>query len=294
LVFRFGALVREQGPGLLLAWPAPIERVELAPGPEQLLSHPVRPFDIGEIDDDAVLFNPRRSSAYLMTGDASIVRLQATLFFQVTDATAYALARDQLFPAIDRLFAASSMTVLGARDLDDVMVARPETAGAAVNGVNREQLRGAIVSELNRRLGELASNGAPLGVQIARVDFSVAVPKTVRPAFDAVLTAAQSAEQTIANARTAAARIVQDAEQQRTETIAQAHASAAERLANARSRTTTALALAAQARNEQRAPLLDRLFRERIATILKQAGSVTTVDGKTAPQLLLPGSVSGP
>jgi len=41
VVTRFGRIVRAQEAGLLLAWPRPIEQVQILPGPERLLSQDV-------------------------------------------------------------------------------------------------------------------------------------------------------------------------------------------------------------------------------------------------------------
>lgn len=61
-------------------------------------------------------------------------------------------------------------------------------------------------------------------------------------------------------------------------------------MAAARSRTAGLLALAAHAEELPRAPVLERVFRERIGAILEQAGSVTTVEPGMTPKLILPGT----
>lgn len=288
VIFRFGAIDREHAAGLVIAWPEPIERVVLAPAPEQLVALPLARFRAAPTAGDAVL-DPRRNEGYVLTGDAGPAHIEATLYYQVTEASAFVLARDRLEPALDRLFAATIAGIAAARDLDQLLVTRPEAATSAASAEGREQLRGATVAALNRRLAALEASGAGLGVRIARVDIAAALPPTLKPAFEGVLGAAQAAEQAVAQARTAAAGISQAAERTRIEILAQATATATEQVTTARARTADILSLSKHAAEVPRPPLLDRLFRDRIAAILKRAGGVTTVDPGASSRLLLPG-----
>src|SRR5579871_759764 len=89
VVMRFGRIVRTQEAGLLIAWPRPIEHVELLPGPERQLSQDV-PALPAPTDKAASLIGPgsepgnspgsdnfapsSMTSAY-MTGDSNAVLL---------------------------------------------------------------------------------------------------------------------------------------------------------------------------------------------------------------------------
>ncbi len=78
---RFGRIVRAQQAGLLIAWPRPIEQVQLLPGPERQLSQDVAALPpasdkaqalIGT-DRDAQARRPQAAAPYL-TGDGNVRR----------------------------------------------------------------------------------------------------------------------------------------------------------------------------------------------------------------------------
>lgn len=290
VVLRFGAVVAEHGPGLLITWPAPIARVEILPGPDQLVGLALPRFGADPLPDPGAVFDPRRNRAFVLTGDAGLVRLEATLFYTVTSASTYLLARDRLEPALDRLAAASIVAAAAGRDLDGVMVARPEAQASAAAAARRDALRGAIVDGINRRLLELEAAGAGLGVRVARLDIAAALPAVLAPVYQDVLSAVQRAGQATAEARTNAAAIGQAAVRLRIQLLRQAEGAAAERVANATSRTAELRTLAAHAGELPRSTVLERLYRERIGAILEQAGSVTTLEPTMIPKLILPGA----
>src|SRR6185312_15997377 len=95
--------------------------------------------------------NPRENAGFLLTGDHSVVHLQATLFYQISDPVAYLVAADLVAPALERLFVASAVSVCAGRDLDTILVARPEAANAADDArSSREQLRADLMNAVNR------------------------------------------------------------------------------------------------------------------------------------------------
>ena len=165
VVFRFGHVVRVQQNGLLLAWPSPIEHVIVLPAPARQLEFRIRPFDqnnesglstgdrqFGTSFD--VSSDPRWNSGFLLTGDFSVVHLQATLFYQISDAAAYVVSAEHVTPALERLFIASAVRVCAGRDLDSILVARPEAASLPQEAARRERLRNDLVAEINRKLDE--------------------------------------------------------------------------------------------------------------------------------------------
>jgi regulator of protease activity HflC (stomatin/prohibitin superfamily) len=174
--------------------------------------------------------------------------------------------------------------------MDDFMVVRPERAGDAAAQAQRAAIRGALAAEVNRRLAELDESGGGLGVEVVRADVTALLPPSAKPAFDAVLDAAQTAEQGLAAARTDAARTAQAADRDRDRVLAEAHAAAEEEIGAARGRVAAVLALAQRMDAASRPNLLDQLYRERIAGILKSAGSVTTVDPADSNRLILSGA----
>ena len=291
VVLRMGALNRIQNPGLLLAWPRPFEQVVMLPSAERVIERRVetllRSTQAQKADLDVSLSNDATAgSGYLLTGDAGVVQLDVRVFYKVTDPYAFVLQGEHVLPALDRLVERSAVAVCAARDLDTILVARPELVGSDSHvAERRERLRGDLQQGINQNLAALAATGSGLGVQIERVDVQSSLPRDAVSAFNAVLTASQLAEQNVASAQNDAARQTQAATQSADRTLQVAHAQAGERLAKARTDTATIASLA----GSQDPGLLLRLYRERLPAILGKAGAVTTVDPRDAGRLILPG-----
>ena len=317
VVLRFGRVNRVQESGLLLAWPRPIEQVRLLPAPDRQIEYKVvqqhTGFQSDETDmqlpdnDDVIHLQGDRdlnNANYLLTGDGNVVSLDATVFFTITDPTAYLLAEDHVRPALNRLYLASAVALAASRSLDDFLVARPDQdrampagaappdhAAAATLAARREALRGDLVAAMNRRLQALRRSGMDLGISIGRVDVVALLPPVAKTAFDAVLTATQIADQGAAAARTDAARMIQEADRQHDQLLTEASAAAEERLRTASADTARIDALAAQETSANRDALLTHAYQTQIATILQHAGDVTVVDMRGGQQVLLPGTV---
>lgn len=295
VVLHFGALDRIQNAGLLLAWPRPVEQVLLLPAADRVLERRVenllRSDEALQADRVASFATPvsdtLAGSGYLLTGDAGVVQLDVRVFYKVTDPYAFVLQGEHVLPALDRLATRSALALAAARDLDTILVARPELMGSDNQAAERrERLRGDLVQGINRRLAELAATGQGLGLEVVRVDVQSSLPQPAVGAFNAVLTASQQADKAVANARTEAEKLTQTARQDADRTLQVAHAQASERLANAQAQTATVASLA-QVKDPG---LLLRLYRERLPKILGQAGSVTTVDPKDDSRLIIQGA----
>ncbi|EGH23230.1 SPFH domain-containing protein, partial [Pseudomonas amygdali pv. mori str. 301020] len=211
VVMRFGALDRVQNAGLLTAWPQPFEQVVLLPSADRVIERRVetllRSPAALKADEIATLSAPMSDalagSGFLLTGDAGVVQLDVTVFYKVTDPNAFVLQGDHVLPALDRLVNRSAVALTAARDLDTILVARPELIGADSQAAERrERLRGDLVRGINQRLTELNATGMGIGVEVARVDVQSSLPTSAVNAFNAVLTASQQADQAVANART--------------------------------------------------------------------------------------------
>jgi regulator of protease activity HflC (stomatin/prohibitin superfamily) len=230
-------------------------------------------------------------SGYLLTGDAGVVQLDVTAYYKVTDPREFVLQGEHVLPALDRLVNRSAVSLTAARDLDTILVARPELVGSdSQSAERRERLRGDLVQGINTRLGELTATGVGLGVEVVRVDVQSSLPAAAVNAFNAVLTASQQADQAVANARTDAEKLNQTANQQADRTLQVAHAQASERLAKAQTDTAAVTGLAMSIQNKSDPGLLLRIYRERVPAILKQAGSVTTVDPRDDSRLIIQGA----
>jgi regulator of protease activity HflC (stomatin/prohibitin superfamily) len=299
VVFRFGELDRVQNAGLLLAWPQPFEQVVLLPSADRVIERHVETLlrsPTALAADKITSFATPMSDAlagsgYLLTGDAGVVQLDVTAYYKVTDPREFVLQGEHVLPALDRLVNRSAVSLAAARDLDTILVARPELVGSdSQSAERRERLRGDLVQGINMRIGELTATGVGLGVEVVRVDVQSSLPAAAVNAFNAVLTASQQADQAVANARTDAEKLNQTANQQADRTLQVAHAQASERLAKAQTDTAAVTGLAQSMQNKSDPGLLLRIYRERVPAILKQAGSVTTVDPRDDSRLIIQGA----
>lgn len=300
IVFRFGKPVRMQGPGLLVAWPAPVERVVVLPSAARQIEFHLPRLDNSQGEDADILAeygadldsDPRGNTAFLLTGDGSVVYLQATLFYQITDPVAYTVAGEHVAPALQRLFLASAVAAIAGRDLDTVLVARPEAAAQPAEAAMRERLRNDLMAAVNRRLADLAQRHAGLGLQVSRVDITASIPSGAKAAFDHVLTVTQQAQQAIAQARTEAELKTQAANQERDRIMTQATARADEIVNHAKAQTATIIALGASSRDPTHAMLMQRLYNDRIGPLLHRVGHVETVDPADSAHTILSGNTS--
>ena len=299
VVLRLGALDRIQNSGLLLAWPRPFEQVVIVPAADRVSERRIENLlrsDVAlQADRKASFATPvsdaLAGSGYLLTGDAGVVQLDVRVFYNVTEPYAFVLQGEHVLPALDRLVTRSAVALTAARDLDTILVARPELIGTDSQAAERrERLRGDLVQGINQQLAALNATGQGIGVQVVRVDVQSSLPGPAVNAFNAVLTASQHAEQVVATARNEAAKVTQSATQQADRAVEQAQAQASERVAKAQADTATIsnLAKVQQAGNDP--GLMLRLYRERMPRILGQAGSVTSVDPNDDSRLIIQGA----
>jgi regulator of protease activity HflC (stomatin/prohibitin superfamily) len=303
MVLALGKVVREAGPGLLLALPQPFERVILLPSADRQIELKLTAFQPQAQRDfaqssaagsapagTAVSPDPRQNTGMLLTGDMSVVHFDATLFYQITDAHAYVLASERVQPALTRLFVASAVAVAARRDLDTILVARPElNTSSDIARVGRERLRMDLVTDVNRRLADLVRQGASLGIQVSRVDLVPSIPAEAKSDFDAVLYAVQEAQTEIARARTEAENVSQKAHQARDRLLTDVQAMAEERINQARTRTAAITALAQGVQGQSGDTLARQLYQDQVGTLLDHAGKVFTADGAGGARMIVPG-----
>jgi regulator of protease activity HflC (stomatin/prohibitin superfamily) len=297
VVLLFGNVVRQQNAGLLVAWPMPFERVILLPAADRQIALKIGETGSGSapqssaLAEYAISSNARENAAFLLTGDSGIVHVQATLFYQISNPRAFVAAADHVTPALQRLFNTSAVAVCASRPLDAILVADPANGAAGVTDTRaeREQFRSDLVRAVNRRLRDLETKNAGLGVVVSRVDVVAALPIGAKQAFDRILTVGQTVDQNVANARTYAATAEQQANQDRDRVLAQAHASAEESLSEARTRTASVTALAQQSLGLSGAALIDRIYYDRIGALLRKVKQVSTFDASNGTRLFLQG-----
>jgi len=328
VVMRFGAFVRTQDAGLLVAWPQPFETVLLIPGSARVLEERISSLDrdpraraadpaattessqtqqlpLGDVSSwgfqtdgstsgnaGPTLSDALAGSGYTLTGDNGVVQLSATLYYRVVDPYSYVLQKERLDSALQRVVAAAVVEVTASRDLDSILVARPELLSTDQQmAVKREQLRGEMAQAVQRHLNALAAAHAGLGIEVARMDVQAQFPAAAVDAFNSVLTSLQTADRNIADARTEAENIRQGAQQSADQILQSAQASATERVATAQAETTTILQLETPLDANSDPGLLARAYRDRIQQILSKAGRVTTIDPHDASSLVLPGKI---
>ena len=298
IVLRFGTVVRQARAGLLLALPQPFERVIILPSADRQIQFQIDAFQGASSQSIAVSIstNPRDNAGILLSGDMSLVHLSATLFYQISDANAYVLSSEHVAPGLARLFTASAVTVAARRDLDTILVARPERNSASDSfRLGRESLRSDLMNEVNRRLSDLASQGASLGIAVSRVDLLPSIPAEAKAAFDSVLYAMQNAETAIAQARTQAELLTQRSNQGRDRILTDAQALAQERITQARTRTDAISALSANREGLSGEMLERQLYQEQIGKILGAAGRVYSADAQGGARMIVPaGAESAP
>lgn len=298
VVMRFGQIVRTQKAGLLLAWPRPIEQVELLPGADRQLSQPVaalpqvkgiRTAAAGTSGTTETL--PARATPYI-TGDNNIVLLDATLIYHVTDPRQYFLSQTHVAPALNRLFRATAVRVTAKWRLNDFLVAQPNAAGGGGQTVTalRDAVRQDLLNTMNGKLQALDAAGAGLGVTIDRIDMTALLPPEAKVAFDAVLTATQNANQNIAAARTDAERLRQGAQREGDRVTSAASATATERVVDANVNTSNIDALEKAETRQSRNGLLQQAYRDEAGTILNKVGTITVVDPKSGAHYIMPGN----
>lgn len=171
VVLRLGALERLAGPGLLLAWPQPLEQVVLLPSAEQVIERRVegllRSEQARRADLDVSLSSDALAgSGYLLTGDAGVVQLDVRVFYKVDDPYAYVLRGRPRAAGAGPAGGAQRRAGLRRARPDTILVARPELLGndSAV-AERRERLRGDLVQGINHSLAALAAAGSGLGIQ---------------------------------------------------------------------------------------------------------------------------------
>lgn len=299
VVLRMGALDRIQNAGLLWAWPKPFEQVVIVPAADRVSERRIENLlrsDVAlQADRKASFATPvsdaLAGSGYLLTGDAGVVQLDVRVFYNVTEPYAFVLQGEHVLPALDRLVTRSAVALSAARDLDTILVARPELIGSDSQAAERrERLRGDLVQGINQQLASLSATGQGIGLQVVRVDVQSSLPGPAVNAFNAVLTASQHAEQAVAAARNEAAKVTQSATHQADRSVEQAQAQASERLAKAQADTSTIINLAKVQQAGNDSGLMLRLYRERMPKILGQAGSVTSVDPNDDSRLIIQGA----
>jgi regulator of protease activity HflC (stomatin/prohibitin superfamily) len=287
VVLRNGAIDRQHGPGLVLAWPRPFEEVVTVPGHDRQLTLHVTRLDILGRDQGVVPegMDPRRDGGYVLTGDAGVIHIDGTITYAVVDAAQYMLSRERVEAGLTRLFCTATVAACAGRTLDGVMVARPDLGKSSDQtefAQSRDRLRGEIAKQINERLSPLG-----FGVAVGRVDLSANLPEQAKEAFIAVADAESAAATEIASAKTSAETTTQGATSDAEVRISNATADAEEIITQVHKATDPIAALENGKTSELRALMLERIYRERIETIIHKC-KVELIDGSRPVKLAIP------
>ncbi|MCT4710722.1 protease modulator HflK [Enterobacteriaceae bacterium H11S18] len=294
VIFRFGKPVGVEHSGVLFAWPKPVDRVEVIPGPARILQHDVLPLQRSEqlkgLSPAQYYTDAGAGAGYLLTGDSGVVQLNMQIFYRIKDPLRYVLQRPHIDALIDRLSQRAATRVCAGRDLDTILVARPETLRNDSHAAQeRSRLRTDLKQMIALDLQKLSGSDNDPGIAIERVDIASSLPDNAVAAFNAVLTASQQAEQNIAQAKNDATLRQQKAQQQADRLIQQAEANSSEMHARAEIATQTIIKLA-QARADGSNPgMLQRIWREKISSVLSRAGQVITINPGNNSKVILSG-----
>jgi regulator of protease activity HflC (stomatin/prohibitin superfamily) len=307
VIVRWGAVNRVVDSGLVLAWPAPIERIVRIPGAERTQSTAMRRFApaaaVPGITDPPTMTPGAPASAAAgipvsgqpgsyeaglapasggngcLTGDLGLVHLAATVVWTVDDPADFVAAGGDgpgtISQALERSSTASAIAVSARRSIESMLVVGVNQDDAAA-AQSRERVRTELTAGLNARLA-----GLHLGITAQRIDLALGLPEAAKPAFAAVLSAGQAAERLVAEARAGAERLRQEAAQARSQRLAQATALASELISHARVATDAIISLAQERDPDLQYLMRERLFRDRVEAVLHHAAQVILVSPRT-------------
>jgi modulator of FtsH protease HflK len=209
LILRFGrALPKSAPPGLLLAFPPPIDEVVMLPAKsvQEVVLDAWKPNDDSWHDS----LHPERDP-YTITGDVNIIRARFSIRFQVADPIAYEFGASERENLCNAICYQSACRVLAGMSVDDALTTRRDFIG-------QESMRIAQ-AELDR-LG--------LGVQLLAFETrEINPPAPVLPAFQDVVSAKVEAKTLVEPARSRRASVIPEANaeayriQQKAESYAQ-------------------------------------------------------------------------
>jgi membrane protease subunit HflK len=193
LILRFGrALPKSAPPGLLLAFPAPIDEVVMLPAKnvQEVVLDAWTPND----DSWRESLHPERDP-YTITGDVNIIRARFSIRFQVADPIAYEFGASERENLCNAICYQSACRVLAGMSVDDALTTRRDFIG-------QESMRIAQ-AELDR-LG--------LGVQLLAFETrEINPPAPVLAAFQDVVSAKVEAKTVVEPARSRHATVIPEA-----------------------------------------------------------------------------------
>ena len=264
MVFRFGALVyqgtpqAEQGPGLMFAFPSPIDRVELFSDKKvrtlevqdlHIPKEPARAFSKKTLDPEQV--------GYILSADQNLLHVRLSVQYQISSAEEYFVNNDTPQEIMRSVVLASTVLEAGKRSIDDIL-----TGG-------RDQWVRAIHTRSQSRM-----DVQKLGVKIVSLEImDLKVPSAVRSDFQAVQSAVVDAQTLEQEAKAYRAEQIPKAKTWANNEKNSAQSDALQILSNARSENEAFVSLI----TDDPKLLKSRIYRERLQSIFADIGSVRFV-----------------
>ena len=128
LVLRFGrALPKTAPPGLLLAWPVPIDEVVRVPA-KSVQDVTLEAWGETPNGSSRSSLNPARDF-YTISGDVNIVRARFSVRFQIADPVAYEFGASERDALRDAILYQSVCRTLASMNVDDILTTRRDYVG---------------------------------------------------------------------------------------------------------------------------------------------------------------------
>jgi membrane protease subunit HflK len=249
LILRFGrALPKSAPPGLLLAFPPPIDEVVMLPAKnvQEVVLDAWTPNN----DSWRESLHPERDP-YTITGDVNIIRARFSIRFQVADPIAYEFGASERENLCNAIYYQSACRVLAGMGVDDALTTRRDFIG-------QESMR--IAQADLDRLG--------LGVQLLAFETrEINAPAPVLPAFQDVVSAKVEAKTLVEPARSRHASVIPEANAEAYRIQQEAQSYAQELTAKAQGQVSAFLALLKEYRANP-VTVQTRLYAEMVEEVL--------------------------
>jgi regulator of protease activity HflC (stomatin/prohibitin superfamily) len=276
VVLRMGRVVRvHDEPGLVLAWPRPIDEIVVLPSKDRQLALSVSDFALrGDSSGrDKPGLAPRTDPAYLRTGDGGVLHADGAVLYSIADPVRFGLHVAEVKPALRRAFCAALVAEIARRTMEQLLITELDATRAAVR--KRMQIR-------------LGRAGLDLGLTVQRINLTVSLPRRAKAAFDEAQSALAEASRSVANAEKSARFRLQEANREAQSIRIGARGLRQEILTRARIETDGVAAVLAQAAGAGREEVLDRHYRVAMARILEVAERVVVLSAEDESRLILP------
>jgi membrane protease subunit HflK len=259
LILRFGrALPESSAPGLLLAFPPPIDVVIMLPAKsvQEVALEAWSPADESSWRDSLhPAFNP-----YTLSGDVNIIRARFSVRFQIASPVAYEFGAAERDNLRDAILYQSACRALAGMSVDDVLTTRRDYIG-----------------QESMRLAQAEMDRLGLGIQLLAFETrEINPPAQVLPAFQDVVSAKVEAKTLVEPARSRHASVIPAAKAEAYRIQQEADAYAQGIVAKARGEVSAFLALLKEYRANPGTVHM-RLYAEMLENVLPKVRVATVM-----------------